>query len=93
LNADGEIPKEAKAIVANLFHAIKLICGKVLPLMPISGNVICADGSLARSNDKAHFLAPQNKVPTMHPQHPPTTQPKMSAMPKGSNGLVVMRSG
>jgi hypothetical protein len=93
LDADGEIPKEAKSIVANLFHAIKLICGKVLPLMPISGNVVCADGSLARANEKAHFLAPQNKVPVMHKPPPPTTQPKMSAMPGGSNGLVVMRSG
>jgi hypothetical protein len=56
------MPKEALGIVDNLFHAIKLICGKMLPLMPISGNVVCtSDGVLQRANDKAHFLAPQNK--------------------------------
>jgi len=46
MKADKGIPKEALPIVANLFHAVKLICGKVLPIMPISGNVICADGNL-----------------------------------------------
>lgn len=33
------IPEEAIPIIGNLFHSIKLITQKVLPRLPISGNV------------------------------------------------------
>ena len=33
------IPLEAVPIIGNLFHSIKIICQKVLPNLPISGNV------------------------------------------------------
>ena len=41
-----QIPKHAGTIVWNLFHAIKLICSKVLPIIPISGNVQVGNGTL-----------------------------------------------
>lgn len=33
------VPTKAEPILGNLFHSIKLICSKVLPVMQISGNV------------------------------------------------------
>lgn len=35
----GYVPDKAKPILGNLFHSIKLICSKVLPVMSISGNI------------------------------------------------------
>ena len=43
---DDKVPKNAKPIIANLFHAIKLICAKVLPVVPHSGNIQCEGGIL-----------------------------------------------
>jgi len=40
------MPKHASNIVGNLFHAIKLICSKVLPIIPVSGNIACNNGTL-----------------------------------------------
>lgn len=31
-------------IILNLFHAVKLICSKILPQVPVAGNVRCNDG-------------------------------------------------
>ena len=33
------VPTRAEPILGNLFHSIKLICSKVLPVMQVSGNV------------------------------------------------------
>jgi hypothetical protein len=49
--------------VGNLFHAIKLIAAKVLPAMPISGNILAKDGRVKTSGCNKIF-APQNKMPT-----------------------------
>ena len=38
------LPSAATPIIGNLMHAIKLISSKVLPLVPISGNVKFEDG-------------------------------------------------
>ena len=35
----GPGPEKVKPILGNLFHSVKLICSKILPTMPISGNV------------------------------------------------------
>lgn len=35
----GYVPDKAKPILGNLFHSIKLICSKVLPVMSVSGNI------------------------------------------------------
>ena len=35
----GHVPDKVKQILGNLFHSVKLICSKILPTMPISGNV------------------------------------------------------
>lgn len=40
------IPEEAEVIVNNLFHAVKLICSRVLPHVPATSNVVCEDGIL-----------------------------------------------
>ena len=37
------IPRKAQPILGNLFHSIKLICSKVLPVMQVSGNVKIQD--------------------------------------------------
>ena len=34
-----DVPTRAEPILGNLFHSIKLICSKVLPVMQVSGNV------------------------------------------------------
>ena len=41
-----ETPKQAMPIILNLFHSVKLICSKILPLVPVAGNIRCADGFL-----------------------------------------------
>ena len=35
----ANVPTKIKTILGNLFHAIKLICSKVLPVLILSGNV------------------------------------------------------
>jgi len=46
------VPERALPIIGNLLHAIKLITSKVLPIVPISGN-IKYDDSLEEFNKKA----------------------------------------
>lgn len=41
-----ETPKQAIPIILNLFHAVKLICSKILDQVPIAGNIQCANGFL-----------------------------------------------
>lgn len=43
----SDMPEDVASIVWNLFHAIKLVCSRVLIHIPISGNVIvCSNGVL-----------------------------------------------
>ena len=40
------VPKHAALVTRNLFSAIKMICEKVLPRLPISGNIDFEDDQL-----------------------------------------------
>jgi hypothetical protein len=48
-------PPEVIYIVNNLFHAVKLICARVLPHVPATSNVVCQDGIL-RANKITSFF-------------------------------------
>lgn len=48
-------PEEAAVIIYNLFHAVKLICSRVLPHVPATSNVVCEDGVL-RANKITSFF-------------------------------------
>ena len=50
-------PMEVAAIVNNLFHAVKLICARVLPQVPATSNVVCQDGVLRANKITSLFKA------------------------------------
>lgn len=65
-----ETPKQAIPIILNLFHAVKLICSKILPMVPIAGNIHAADGYLDNGvtgypNEEDQNLVVDHLVPPM----------------------------
>jgi hypothetical protein len=50
-----DMPEDVGLVVQNLFHAVKLICTRVLPNVPVSGNVTCQDGILKAQNIQSFF--------------------------------------
>lgn len=61
------VPTRAEPILGNLFHSIKLICSKVLPVMQVSGNVKIpdADGMLheGQVRDQVFLEEVSHKMP------------------------------
>jgi len=46
----GYVPDKARSIIGNLFHSVKLICSKVLPVMSFSGNIRIPENNVFTRN-------------------------------------------
>lgn len=58
------MPTEVAVIVGNLFHAVKLICSRVLPHVPATSNVVCEDGILRANNITSMFKGGDIEIET-----------------------------
>ena len=59
-----DVPAKVRPILGNLFHSIKLICAKVLPIMTISGNVRIPDDNILQQYEQ-HSDEISHKIPTV----------------------------